>query len=134
MLVNRQLSEQVIGCAYKVHRTLGSGFLEKVYENALAIELEKKGLAVEKQKKINVSYAGHVVGNYFIDLFVGNELLCEVKAQEALSREHEIQLVNYLAATGFDSGLLINFGSRVQIKRKFRKYRAKNPVNPEQSC
>jgi GxxExxY protein len=119
------LTRTVIGCAYKVHQTLGAGFREQVYENALRIELEKLGIAVKQQDKIQISYEGQVVGDYFPDLWIENELIIEIKGLETLIREHEIQLVNYLVATGVDNGLLINFGRSVQVKRKFREYKPK---------
>jgi GxxExxY protein len=119
-------TECIIACCFKVHRTLGAGFLEKVYENALLVELEKSGLAARGQFPISVSYDGRIVGEYFADILVEDRIVCELKANENLSREHEVQLVNYLAATGLDIGLLVNFGRSVTVKRKFREYRARN--------
>src|SRR5574337_2180626 len=115
------LTERIIGCAYAVHNALGPGFLEKVYENALRIELEEAGLAVAQQQPISVRYRERVVGDFFADLLVENRVLIELKAVLNLTKEHEVQLVNYLTATGIDDGLLINFGPSVEIKRKFRK-------------
>jgi len=120
------LSERVIGCCFEVHKKLGSGFLERVYENALVIELAKQGLSVRQQVPISVKYDGQAVGEYFADLLIEDQLICELKACERLSAEHEVQLVNYLAATGFDVGLLINFGRSVTVKRKFRRYTPQN--------
>lgn len=117
------LTEAIIGCAYRVHNTLGQGFLEKVYENALRIELVNRGLGVKQQEPIKVLYGGQVVGEYFADLWVGDRIIVELKAIQSLTKEHEVQLVNYLNATGVDSGLLLNFGPSVQAKRKFRVYR-----------
>ena len=119
-----ETTERIIACCFKVHRTLGAGFLEKVYENALLIELEKSGLSARQQFPISVSYDGRAVGEYFVDVLVNDLIVCELKANENLSRQHEVQLVNYLAATGFDIGLLVNFGRSVTVKRKFREYRA----------
>jgi GxxExxY protein len=119
------LSKKIIGFAYKVHNTLGVGFLEKVYENALKIELEEAGLAVKQQEPINVYYAGRLVGEYYADLWVENRVIIELKAVRALDRVHEVQLVNYLTATGVNTGLLLNFGPSVQVKRKFREYHNK---------
>jgi len=119
-----ELTHKIIGCAYKVHNTLGQGFLEKVYENALRIELVKHGLRVKQQEPICVSYDGQVVGKYFADLWVEDSVIVELKAAQTISKEHEVKLVNYLSATGINSGLLINFGSSVQVKRKFREYKA----------
>ena len=121
MLLHKELTEQIIGGAYKVHGRLGSGFLEKVYENALTVELGKRGLAVAQQQPIKVYYEGVVVGEYFADLLIEGKVVCELKTAECLSRHHEIQLVNYLKATGIDTGLLINFADKVTVRRKFRR-------------
>ena len=122
------LTQQIIGCAYKVHNTLGPGFLEKVYENALRIELEKLGLRVKQQEPISVEYEGQVVGKYYADLWVDERVVVELKAAQALAKEHEVQLVNYLTATRIDLGLLLNFGPSVQVKRKFREYKPKGSL------
>ena len=122
------LTHTIIGCAYKVHNTLGPGFLEKVYENDLRIELEKAGFRVKQQEPINVVYDGQVVGEYYADLWVNERVVVELKAALALAKEHEVQLVNYLTATGINDGLLINFGLSVQVKRKFREYKPKAPL------
>ena len=119
---DKDLTHQIIGCAYKVHNSLGPGFLEKVYENALRIELEKLGLRVRQQEPINVLYEGQVVGEYYADLWINERVVVEIKACEVLIKRHEVQLVNYLTATSIDTGLLLNFGPSVQIKRKFREY------------
>ena len=119
------LTQVIIGCAYKVHTALGSGFIERVYENALKIELEKLGLRVKQQEPINVSYEGQVVGEYFADLWVDGRVVIELKAAQSLVKRHEVQLVNYLTATGIDCGLLLNFGPSVEVKRKFRQYTPK---------
>jgi GxxExxY protein len=121
-----ELTEKVIGCAIIVHRTLGPGFLESVYQNALAHELRKAGLEVECGRRIQVAYDGAVVGDFAADMLVQKMLLIENKAVKALVPPHEVQLVNYLTATGIEIGLLINFGSeRLQFKRKTRTYRPK---------
>jgi GxxExxY protein len=117
------LTQKIIGCAYKVHNTLGPGFLEKVYENSLRIELEKLGLSVKQREPINVTYEGQVVGKYYADLWVDERVVIELKATQTLVKRHEVQLVNYLAATGIDCGLLLNFGTSVEVKRKFREYK-----------
>lgn len=121
------LTQMIIGCAYKVHNALGHGFLEKVYENALRIELEKLGLRVKQQEPINVTYEGQVVGEYYADLWVDERVVLEVKAVQTIAKAHEVQLVNYLSATGIDTGLVLNFGTSVQVKRKFREYLPKAP-------
>ena len=120
-----ELTQKIIGCAYTVHNTLGPGFLEKVYENSLRIELEKLGLRVKQKEPINVIYDGQVVGEYYADLWVDERVVIELKAVQTIIKQHEVQLVNYLAATGIDCGLLLNFGSSVQVKRKFREYKPK---------
>jgi GxxExxY protein len=120
-----EITDQIIGCSFKVHKTLGEGFLEKVYENSLMIELEKCGLKARQQIPVSVSYEGRVVGEYFADILVEDCIVCELKATQVLAKEHEVQLVNYLVATGLDTGLLINFGKSVTVKRKFREYREK---------
>jgi len=122
------LTHRIIGCAYKVHNTLGPGFLEKVYENALRIELEKAGFRVQQQEPINVVYDGQIVGEYYADLRVNEQVVVELKAALALAKEHEVQLVNYLTATAINDGLLINVGPSVQVKRKFREYKPRTPV------
>jgi GxxExxY protein len=114
----KDLTSSIISCFYKVYNNLGYGFLEKVYENALKIELESKGLFVEKQKPIAVFYNEHLVGEYFADLIVENRVILELKAAEALCEEHEYQLINYLKATDIEIGLLLNFGKKPQISRK----------------
>ena len=118
-----ELTHEIIACAYKVHNTLGAGFLEKVYENALIIELGKAGLNVEQQFPIPVFYEKQKVGDYYADLLVENKIIIELKAVENMIKKHEVQLVNYLTGTGLDIGLLINFGSSVEIKRKYRVYK-----------
>ena len=117
-----ELTKIIIGCAFAVHKVLGPGFLKTVYENALQIELLKQGLSVKKQEPIRVTYKGEVIGNFIADLWVEGRVIIEIKAVQKLIKAHEVQLVNYLTATGVDIGLLINFGSSVQIKRKHRKY------------
>ncbi len=113
-----ELTEKIIGCAYTVFNTLGSGFLEKVYENALKLEIEKEGLKVLQQPPVKVLYDGQTVGEYFADLIVGDKVIVELKAIDSLNKIHEVQLVNYLKATGFRVGLLINFGDTIKIVRR----------------
>ena len=112
-----EITESIIGAAYAVHSTLGHGFLEAVYENALAIALRREGLDVRQQLPIRVSYQGEVVGEYVADMVVAGKVLVEVKAIRRLQTAHEAQLINYLKATGIEVGLLINFARRVEIKR-----------------
>ncbi|GAB4433619.1 MAG: GxxExxY protein [Anaerolineae bacterium] len=126
MMENEQLTQTITGSAFKVHNTLGVGFLEKVYENALCIELAKQGLHISQQSPVTVYYEGEPVGEYFADILVENKVIIELKAVRELHGEHEVQLVNYLTATGINVGLLINFGPSVQVKHKFRQYKANN--------
>ncbi len=121
-------TQKIIGGAYKVHNSLGSGFLEKAYENALRIELEKLGLNIKQQEPVNVTYEGQVVGEYYADLWVDGRVVIELKAVQTLTQRHEVQLVNYLTATGIDNGWLLNFGPSVQVKRKFRVYKPKGKL------
>jgi len=116
--LHKELTSTVIECFYTIYNTLGYGFLEKVYENALKIELEKKGLLVEKQKSIKVYYDDQIVGIYYADLIIENKLIVELKVAERICKEHEYQLINYLKATNFELGLLLNFGKEPEIKRK----------------
>jgi GxxExxY protein len=102
-----------------VHNTLGFGFLEKVYENSLVIELENNGVKAEQQKAVKVLYDGKPVGDYVADVIVKEDVIVEVKSVCTLAKEHEVQLVNYLKATGKPRGLLINFGRSVDVKRKY---------------
>lgn len=107
----------------KVHSILSPGFLESVYRNALAYELRKAGLTVELERPIDVGYDGVVVGKFITDLFVEGSVIVEMKATQALSAAHEVQVVNYLTATGVDVGLLLNFGAQsLEFKRKNRTY------------
>ena len=115
------LCGQIIGLAMNVHSTLGPGFLESVYQNALIWELRKGGLRSEAQKPISVKYDGQIVGAFAADLLVNDSVIVEVKAIQALAKPHELQLVNYLTATGLNEGLLLNFGvDRLEFKKKFR--------------
>jgi len=115
---HQDITEAIIRAFYKVYNTLGYGFLEKVYENALFHELVKMGFLVEKQKRIKVYYDAIEVGDYFADLVVDDLVILEIKAAEGLVIEHEYQLINYLKATDREIGLLLNFGKTPQVKRK----------------
>jgi GxxExxY protein len=127
----RELTEKIIGCAYRVYNQMGYGFLESVYEKCLLIELKKAGLSVDSQKPITVFYDNEVVGEFVADLIVEDTIILELKSVRQIIRAHEVQLVNYLAATGKPIGLVINFGERkVEIKRKVRELDPVNPVNP----
>jgi GxxExxY protein len=116
------LTYKIIGAAYQVYKTLGFGFLESVYKKAMVIELGKKGLAVEEEKPLKVFYDWEIVGDFYVDLLVNKEVIIELKSIQALKKEHEVQLVNYLNGLQKEIGLLINFSPKgTEIKRKFRK-------------
>ncbi len=124
-----KIREKVIGAAMAVHRNLGPGFLESVYQRALAVELRRAGVAFEEQSPLEVRYKGEVVGDFVADFVVERSLIVEIKAVSTLLPAHDVQTVNYLNATGLENGLLINFGAAsLQFHRKFRN--PKNPVNP----
>jgi len=129
----QELTEKIIGCAMKVHSTLGPGFLESVYQKALAYELRKAGLKVEGEKPIAVYYDGIPVGDFSADMLVEGRVMLELKANQALAPANEVQLVNYLTATGVEVGLLLNFGAeRLEFKRKTRTYLPKKKRQDEQ--
>ena len=116
--LHKELTEQIIKAFYRVYNTLGYGFLEKVYENALVLELMAGGLRVEQQKRLQVYYENHVVGDYFADLVVEDLVIIELKVADALTLAHEAQLLNYLKATSVEVGLLFNFGPQATFRRK----------------
>lgn len=116
--LHKELTSKIIEAFYRVYNTLGFGFLEKVYENALKYELELMQLKVDKQKPIEVFYKEIKAGEYFADLIVENKVILELKAAESLIEEHELQLINYLKATEIEVGLLLNFGKKPEIRRK----------------
>lgn len=130
-LLHKDLTDLILKTFYEVYNELGYGFLEKVYHNALYIELKNKGLNVVSQKQIDVFYKGLKVGEYYADLIVENKVILELKAAEYVAEEFEIQLINYLRGTDSEVGLLLNFGKKPEFKRKVfentRKIR-KNPL------
>lgn len=115
---HRELTEKIIRSAYIVYNKLGIGFLEKVYENALALELKNINLKAFQQKPIKIKYKNNLVGEYIADLVVEDKVIVELKAIKELAKIHEVQLVNYLAATDIEVGLLLNFGDKFQVKRR----------------
>ena len=116
------VTEKIIGCAYRVYNKMGYGFLESVYENCLLIELRKAGLDASSQMPITVYYEDELVGRFVADIVVNNDIIIELKSVRQIIKAHEVQLVNYLVATGKPLGLLINFGENgVDIKRKVKK-------------
>jgi len=117
-LRDREITDPLIGAFFRVYNTLGHGFLEKVYENAMVIEATKLGLKVVQQMPIGVVYDNRVIGEYFADLAVNNKVIVELKVAGALGKEHEAQLMNYLKATPFEIGLLLNFGVKPEFLRR----------------
>ncbi len=117
-ILHADITDKIINAFYKVNNTLGFGFLEKVYENAMAIELCKMGHRVSKQKNIKVYYDTEEVGDYYADLLVDDLVIVELKASKSLCKDHEVQLINYLKATQIEVGLLLNFGKKAEFKRK----------------
>ncbi len=117
-LQNKDLSEKIIQAFYKVYNELGFGFVEKVYENALLMELRAMGLFCIKQKPVKVYYNTQIIGEFFADIVVNDSIILELKASENMEEEHEFQLVNYLKATEMEVGLLLNFGRSPEFKRE----------------
>lgn len=117
-LIHSEITGKIIKAFFKVYNTLGYGFLEKVYENALILELEEMGLNAVKQHPIKVFYNGKEIGEYFADIIVENSVIIELKAVDKLADIHEAQLLNYLKATNIEVGLLLNFGTKAEYKRK----------------
>ncbi|MFA8436429.1 MAG: GxxExxY protein [Marinifilaceae bacterium] len=115
---HKTLTQRIIQAFYTVYNNLGYGFLEKVYENALLLELKSMGFLCEKQKPVKVLYKNQLVGEYYADIIVNNMVILELKAVKELCPEHENQLINYLKATKIEVGLLLNFGPKPQFKRK----------------
>ncbi len=114
-----ELTGKVLEAAFAVHNSLGTGFLEKVYENALVIELRGFGIKCEQQRSLRISYKGSVVGDYQADIVVANRVLLELKACSALDANHEAQIINYLRASGLKVGLLLNFGRPKLAYKRF---------------
>jgi len=117
-MLHEEITSKIIAAFYAVYNNLGYGFLEKVYENALILELEKRGLKAKQQVPVQVYYESKVVGEYFADLLVDGKVILELKAVEKLITAHEAQLINYLKATNIQIGLLLNFGPKPEFKRK----------------
>ena len=122
------LIHKILQCAYNVRARLCAGFLEEMYKKALLIEFAEAGIEYEREVPFCIYYKGHAIGQYRADLIVANQIIIEVKATNTLVVANEVQLVNYLTATGLDTGLLINFGNpeSLQVKRKYRIYKMKN--------
>jgi GxxExxY protein len=123
-LEHRELTEEIIGCAYRVYNKMGFGFLESVYEKCMLIELRKAELDAESQKHLTVHYENEIVGEFVADIIVNDVIVIELKSVRRIIKEHEVQLVNYLVATGKPVGLILNFGEKkVEIKRKVKNLR-----------
>ncbi len=117
----KELTEKILGCAYRVYNEMGFGFLESVYEKCMLIELSKAGLNAESQKPITVYYEDEIVGEFVADIIVNDTIILELKSLRQVIKAHEVQLVNYLVATGKPAGLILNFGeSKVDVKRKVK--------------
>jgi GxxExxY protein len=117
----RELTEKIIGCAYRVYNKMGFGFLESIYEKCMVIELRKESLDAKSQKPITVYYGDEIVGEFVADIIVNDTIILELKSVRRIIKAHEVQLVNYLVATGKPIGLILNFGERkVEIKRKIK--------------
>lgn len=114
----RELTEQVLKIFYRVYNKLGYEFLERIYENAMMIELKKESISAISQSAIKVVYDGEALGEYYADILVDNKVIVEIKAAKNLAEEHEAQLLNYLKATDIEIGLLLNFGPKPEIRRK----------------
>ncbi|MDW8850570.1 GxxExxY protein [Flavobacterium sp. MMLR14_040] len=131
-LLHQELTDIIIKTFYEVYNELGYGFLERVYQNSLYLELKSKGLKVEAQKKIEVYYKGIGVGQYYADLIVEDLIILELKAADCIVKEFENQILNYLKGTNCEVGLLLNFGTKPEFKRKIfennRKLRIEKSV------
>ena len=134
-MLHADVTEKIIKAFYKVNNTLGYGFLEKVYENAMRIELCKMGFHILQQENLKVYYEGDEVGDYYADLLVENLVIIELKAAKSICEEHEAQLINYLKATKIEVGLLLNFGQKADFRRKvFSNSQKVNLLNPRTSA
>lgn len=145
-LKHGDITQAVIGCAFDVMNELGAGFLESVYEKAMILALQHKGVTVVAQHPVKVHFRGECVGDFFADLFVDEKVIVELKAVKALSPEHQAQIINYLNATGIEVGLLINFGNPKLEYKRFTRNREFNmdrqdahdkpthPVHPVHQC
>ncbi len=117
-LLHKEITDKILKAFYKVYNALGGGFLEKVYENALAIDLRTVGFKVDQQKPIKVFYEGAIVGDFCADLVIDEKVILELKAADSLNPAHDAQLGNYLKATDIEVGMLLNFGEKPEFKRR----------------
>ena len=125
-LLHKELTDQILKAFYDVYNELGYGFLEKVYQNALYLELKSRGFHVEAQKQIKVYYKNVAVGEYYADLIVNDLIILELKATEVIVKEFEFQLINYIRATEIEIGLLLNFGAKPEFRRRIFENTRKN--------
>ena len=132
-MLHEEITSDIINAFYKVYNILGYGFLKKVYENALAMELAARGHVVKQQLPIQVYYEGKAVGEYFADMLIDDKVILELKTAESIAKEHEAQLVNYLKATKIEIGLLLNFGKEPNFKRKIFSNQKESQTYPRQS-
>jgi GxxExxY protein len=116
--IHKELTEKIIKCFYEIWDELGGGFLESVYEKSLSITLKNAGLNHKCQAHLNVLFQNHLVGEFIADIVVNDKVLIEIKAVNQLNKVHEAQLINYLKATGIKIGLLVNFGEKLEFKRR----------------
>jgi GxxExxY protein len=117
-IIEKELSYKIVGIAYKVRDELGYGFLEKVYENALAISLQENGVKAVQQMSLNVMFHGRIAGIFYADILVEDRIILEVKSCERILREHKAQILNYLKVTGLKLGIILNFGKQgVEVER-----------------
>ena len=124
--IHSEITDLILKAFFNVYNKLGYGFLEKVYENGMMIELKRLGLNAEKQKQLKVFYDEFEIGEYYADIIVNDCVIVELKAAEAICPEHEAQLVNYLKATDIEVGLLLNFGKEPKFKRRVLTSEFKN--------
>ena len=129
-MLHDEITSRIIASFYRVYRILGYGFLEKVYERAMVIDLRSGKVHIDQQVGIKVYYNGQIVGNYYADLLAEGKVIIELKAVDMLAEEHELQLINYLKATDIEVGLLLNFGPRPQVIRKIFTNDRKNRGHP----
>ena len=118
-----EITEKIIGCAFEVINELGTGFLESVYEKAMAIALEERGFRVQCQQPLQVHFRQRIVGDFYADLVVEGKVIVELKAVKAIAPEHQAQIINYLKATGIEVGLLINFGNPKREYKRFTRHK-----------
>ena len=130
VLLHQETTEKILKAYFHVYNTLGYGFLEKVYENALAIALRKQGMVADQQVPIGVFFEGELVGEYFADIRADAKVMVEIKAAESIHPAHEAQLLNYLRATSTEVGLLLNFGPKPEFRRKLFTNERKNSLPP----